>query len=60
MDASKVTPIAAWHDGGLMFAGDTDYYPRGWYVFDGETARPLVFADDSQTMDRLAAGAFDP
>ena len=34
--------VVAYHDGGLLFAGDETYYPAGWYLFDGETARPVV------------------
>lgn len=53
VDASRVTPVAIWHEGGRMFAGDVGYYPKGWYVLDGESARPLVFADDPLTQVRL-------
>ena len=30
-------PIVAWHDGGLLFAGDETNYPPGWYMMDGES-----------------------
>ena len=53
MKATKLTPVAHYHTGGLLFAGDQTYYPEGWYVFDGETATPLAFAEDYETQERL-------
>lgn len=32
----------AYHDGGRMFAGDSDEFPAGWYLFDGQEAHPVT------------------
>ena len=48
MNASHTAPASpdnlkvAYHPGGLMFAGDERYFPAGWYLFDGEDARPVT------------------
>lgn len=39
----KKKPVVAYHDGGLMFAGDEESYPEGWYIFiPGEGAFEVV------------------
>jgi hypothetical protein len=53
MKASKDSPVAQYHLGGQMFAGDDVYYEAGWYVLNGEEAIPLIFADDSETQSRV-------
>ena len=40
--ASVTNLKVAYHDGGLMFAGDDRDFPAGWYLFDGEDARPVT------------------
>ena len=42
MLATKENPVVAYHDGGLMFAGDSREFPAGWYLYDGEDARPVT------------------
>ena len=48
MNASHTAPASptnmkvAYHPGGLLFAGDERYFPAGWYLFDGEDARPVT------------------
>ena len=40
---NESTPlVVAYHEGGQMSAGDEQHYPKGWYLFNGETARPVV------------------
>ena len=53
MFASTDAPVAVFHLGGQMFAGDSTHYPQGWYVLDGQTARPLRFADTAETRCRV-------
>ena len=40
--ASPTNMKVACHPGGLLFAGDERYFPAGWYLFDGEDARPVT------------------
>lgn len=40
--ASPTNMLVAYHPGGLLFAGDERYFPAGWYLFDGEDARPVT------------------
>ena len=40
--ASPTNMKVAYHPGGLLFAGDERYRPAGWYLFDGEDARPVT------------------
>ncbi|MGB4467557.1 MAG: hypothetical protein WBI41_05840 [Azovibrio sp.] len=40
--ASATNLIVAYHDGGLMFAGDDRDFPAGWYLYDGEDAHPVT------------------
>lgn len=40
--ASATNLKVAFHDGGLMFAGDDREFPAGWYLYDGEDARPVT------------------
>ena len=40
--ASPTNMKVAYHPGGLLFAGDERYFPAGWYLFDGEDARPVT------------------
>ena len=48
--ASATNLIVAYHDGGLMFAGDDRDFPPGWYLYDGHDATPVtVFAPFSTT-----------
>lgn len=40
--AASTNLKVAYHDGGLLFAGDDRHFPAGWYLFDGEDARPVT------------------
>lgn len=54
MQATKETPIAVFHEGGQMFAGDKTEYPSGWYVLNGRCPVPFTFSEDSSTMAALS------
>jgi len=43
-DAARSTDnlVVAYHDGGLMFAGDDQDFPAGWYLYDGHDATPVT------------------
>ncbi len=53
MKATKETPIALFHEGGPMFAGDETEYPFGWYLLDERRVAPLTFSEDSVTLAAL-------
>lgn len=56
MKTSKQNPVVAWHDGGPLWAGDTDNHPEGWYIFSdyGTTPQPcrvlVPFTNDEMTV----------
>lgn len=37
----KAKMVVAYHEGGLMFAGDETDYAPGWYLYTGEDAVPV-------------------
>ena len=40
--------VVAYHSGGMLWAGDTEDHPEGWYLYTGEDTIPvIVYAPDS-------------
>ena len=39
--ATQENPVLFHHEGGPLYAGDTEYHPEGWYVADGEDYLPV-------------------